>query len=320
MLNEKTNTWKPSVSVIVPVYNTKDYLEKCLNSLINQTLYNIEVVMIDDGSFDGSEKICDYYSEIDSRFSVFHKNNEGLAAARNKGISLTHADYVMFVDSDDWVEPEFCEAPFYVAQCYNVDVVAFQYLQHGRILASKRRCFPVEGIIAKKEVLSKYWSFTDAVVWNKLYRKELFKGIQFPVGHLCEDGAVTHLVVHKANTIYLLNKYLYNHLNFRSDSISNQMSSQFVEDAFNYGFERINNLKQWGYNYSDEEMKLALLYLLICGRDSELSNRNDRILHQNKTFPRNASLKQKIMFHLYKLSPELFDIIAKMSNMRFEEK
>lgn len=313
-------TAKPLVSVIVPVYNTKEYLDRCLESLRNQTLHNIEIVLIDDGSYDGSELICDLYSKNDSRFIVFHKDNGGLAAARNDGLNLAHASYIMFVDSDDWVEPEFCELTYHIAETNNADVVVFQYYQHGRLFTSKRRLFPSGGISSSEDVLTKYWSFTGAVVWNKLYRRYLFKGIQFPFGHLCEDGAVTHLVIYKAKRVFLSNEHLYHHLNYRNDSISNNMKHQFYGDAFHYGFERLGDLKSWGYDYTDEEMKLALLYLLICGRDSELSDKNERVLLQNTTYPQNASLKQKIMFRLFRLSPELFDVIAKASKMRLKER
>ena len=113
---ERNKTTVPDISIIVPIYNIKAYLDQCLNSLRNQTLQNIEVILIDDGSSDGSSGVCDTYVKKDSRFRVIHKQNEGLSAARNEGLNAALADYIMFVDRDDWVEPEFCEAPYHVAK------------------------------------------------------------------------------------------------------------------------------------------------------------------------------------------------------------
>lgn len=107
----------PKVSVIVPVYNVEPYLRQCLDSIVSQTLKDIEIILIDDGSTDGSGEICDEYKREDHRIRVIHKVNEGLSAARNDGIDASTAPYIMFVDGDDWVEPEFCETPCRVGQC-----------------------------------------------------------------------------------------------------------------------------------------------------------------------------------------------------------
>ena len=96
-----------NVSVIIPVYNVRQYLPTCLASLQNQTMKEIEIILVDDGSTDGSAEICDQYATYDPRFHVIHKENEGLSAARNDGLQMARADYVMFVDSDDWWSPVF---------------------------------------------------------------------------------------------------------------------------------------------------------------------------------------------------------------------
>ena len=102
----------PKVSVIVPIYKVKPFLRQCIDSIINQTLKDIEIILVDDGSVDGEAEICDEYAIHDKRIKVIHKNNEGLSAARNDGLDQATAPYIMFVDSDDWVEPEFCELPY----------------------------------------------------------------------------------------------------------------------------------------------------------------------------------------------------------------
>ena len=117
----------------------------------------------------------------------------------------------MFVDSDDYVEPNFCELPYCIAEDHEADLIIFQYIIHRKGKENKRRPFPLEGVTSKEDVLTQYWSFASSVAWNKLYKRELFYGITYPIGHLSEDGAVTHRLVYKANTIYLINEYLYHY-------------------------------------------------------------------------------------------------------------
>ena len=193
------------VSIIVPVYNVKDYLEQCLLSVIYQTLLDIEIIVIDDGSNDGSELICDVFGEKDSRITVIHKENQGLSAARNDGLNLAKGDYVMFVDSDDWVEPDFCATPYQVAKDTNAEIVVFQRTWHSGNEIKCQAPFPKEGIVPKNEVLADLWNLVGVVSWNKLYKRELFDDVHFPNGRLCEDNAVTHRVIHKAKGVYLLN-------------------------------------------------------------------------------------------------------------------
>ena len=110
------------VSVIVPIYNVENYVKKCLDSLAAQTLKDVEFILIDDGSTDNSGKIADQYSS-DPRFHIFHTENRGLSAARNYGIDQSHGEYLMFVDGDDWVAPDYCRIPYETAITNNADLV-----------------------------------------------------------------------------------------------------------------------------------------------------------------------------------------------------
>ena len=118
--------FKPLVSVIVPVYNVEPYLHRCIDSLVHQTLKDIEIILIDDGSTDGCGKICDEYAAADTRIRVVHQENAGLCEARNTGIDRAQADYLMFVDSDDWVQAEFCEIPLMLAKEHQADLACFR--------------------------------------------------------------------------------------------------------------------------------------------------------------------------------------------------
>ena len=106
MLQRESHLQDPLISIIVPVYNVERYLVKCLDSIVNQTYQNLQIILIEDGSSDNSGKICDDYSKKDQRISVIHKRNEGLSAARNEGLDIAEGEYIGFVDSDDYIEPD----------------------------------------------------------------------------------------------------------------------------------------------------------------------------------------------------------------------
>ena len=118
---------KPDISIIVPVYEVEPYLRQCLDSLVNQTKKEIEIIVIDDGSTDNCGKIIDEYVEKDNRIKAIHQQNLGISESRNKGIDMAAADHLMFVDGDDWVKPTFCEKAFELMTEKQVDIVFFQY-------------------------------------------------------------------------------------------------------------------------------------------------------------------------------------------------
>ena len=111
------------ISIIIPIYNVEKYLEKCLDSILNQTYKNLEIILIDDGSTDNSPNICNSYCEKDKRIKIIHKNNEGVSSARNKGIELSKGKYIVFIDSDDYVSNEHIEVLYDCIISNNVDLV-----------------------------------------------------------------------------------------------------------------------------------------------------------------------------------------------------
>ena len=115
------------ISIIVPIYNVSQYLKECLDSLLAQTFKDIEIILVDDGSTDNSGKIADEYAMIDNRIRVIHQTNQGLSAARNNGINISTSPYVMFVDSDDFVDQHYCEIPYKIIKENNADVVCFEF-------------------------------------------------------------------------------------------------------------------------------------------------------------------------------------------------
>lgn len=167
------------VSIIIPVYNTKNYLKRCLDSVKNQTYNNLEIICVDDGSTDGSEYIVDEYAKLDDRFIVIHKENGGESSARNAGLQASTGDYIGFMDCDDWIEPDMYEVLVSNIQKYNADISAVSWFKtyddkEIKIVNNKA----VKTGIIDRDLLLRYIYERDeyqgfAYMWDKLYRREI---------------------------------------------------------------------------------------------------------------------------------------------------
>lgn len=185
----------PLISVIVPVYNVEKYLRKCVETIINQTYKNIEIILVDDGSTDNSGVICDQMKEIDSRIIVAHKQNGGLSDARNFGMTIAKGEYYSFVDSDDYIAPDMIEYLYSLCIKFNTLMSVCSYylvLKNGSKLISQGN--------GKEVCLSAHDALEDMLysgqvcinAWAKLYHKSLFKLITYPKGMLYEDNGTTY--------------------------------------------------------------------------------------------------------------------------------
>lgn len=187
------NTDEPLVSVIIPVYNVSRYLPQCLDSVISQTWRNLEIIIIDDGSTDGSGRICDQYADRDGRIKVIHSPNRGLSAARNLGLENLKGQYIAFVDSDDLIEPHAIETLIRTALLTESHVVTagFCYEYVGRTVHTSTGTGDLQTFRGRDILTALVEGQFRNVVWNKLYRAECFEDIRFPDGHNYEDNAIT---------------------------------------------------------------------------------------------------------------------------------
>ena len=203
----------PLVSIIVPIYKVEPYLRRCLDSIVNQTYTNIEIILIDDGSPDNCPQICDEYASKDNRIKVIHKMNGGLSDARNSGIDISKGEYISFVDSDDWVDEKYIEILLDLTIKENADIVIGEYTKtQGVILQEKQNIWTKT--YSSKEALIRLFSknnITFTVSWGKLYKKELFNSIRFPIGKFHEDEFTTYILFYNSTKIVYTSKILYNY-------------------------------------------------------------------------------------------------------------
>lgn len=218
------------VSVIIPVYNVKPYLTEALESVIHQTYENLEILIIDDGSTDGSQFICDEYKEKDERIAVVHQNNKGLSGARNVGLDLIHGEAVAFLDSDDAYHPEYVMTLIKAMVLEQSDIVVCKYTAHrttGKMERSgQERIAPIarEGLYDRKEALIALAETRINIgVWNKIYKRELWKSIRFPEGHVYEDMDTTYRIFDACKSVYVIDQPLFLYRK-RSDSITESSS------------------------------------------------------------------------------------------------
>lgn len=220
---------KPAVSVIVPVYKVEKYLDKCVQSILGQTFGDFELILVDDGSPDSCGAICDAWKEKDSRVRVIHKANGGLSAARNTGIEQAQGDYLLFVDSDDWIAEDMLATLHSLIRDADADMACcnfFSVNEDGTQHWEDARITP--GVWTQEDFWKQYFSsnaktYCD-VAWNKLYKKELFREVRYPVGRINEDIYVMYALVSQCRRIAATDKKGYYYL-FRQSSIMNQKRS-----------------------------------------------------------------------------------------------
>lgn len=219
------------ISVIVPVYNIKDYIEICIESLIGQTYRNLEILLVDDGATDGSGHICDRFAGQDNRITVLHKENGGLSDARNYAIDRAHGDLLAFVDGDDWIHPQMYELMLNVMESQEADVVTCWFEQQDKEFARQQY---EQGDLDIK-LLSGAGALCDietplVVAWNKLYKKEIFENIRYPKGKLHEDEYIIHRIFYQCKKVAVIDKPLYFYT-IRNGSIVAQMTSNRIDNA-----------------------------------------------------------------------------------------
>ena len=209
------------ISVIVPVYNSEAYLENCLNSIIQQTYQNLEIILVNDGSTDGSAAICQRYKIQDPRVKVYHKSNGGVGSSRNRALEAVTGDYILFVDNDDWLELDHIKSLYHLLKKADADIAIGNFTQfmeeEGNFLIHVGGNDYFERIYSPFEWFQHQYdgqynlSQCFTVPWAKLYKAELFKEIVYPTDKTVEDDYTTYKVYLQADKIVYMNRAIYLH-------------------------------------------------------------------------------------------------------------
>ena len=267
----------PKVSIIVPVYNVEKYLTRCIDSILNQIFKDFELILVNDGSTDKSLDICKHYKNIDNRICIINKENGGLSSARNAGLDIAKGEYIGFVDSDDYIEDDMYEILLNLIKKYDADVSIcnlYDVIDGNEYIRNKEN-----GIreysrldILKEVLLDKN---IQSYAWNKLYKKELFDEIKYPIGKKYEDIGTTFYVFEKCNKIVVTSEPEYYYLK-RSDSLVNNVTESTVLDyteiiiqRYLYTKENIKELKKYNNYYLAKTLITAHNDIELLGSISE---------------------------------------------------
>lgn len=299
------------VSVIVPVYNVEKYLNRCVDSVVEQSYENLEIILVDDGSTDGSGIICDYYNKKDARVVVIHKANGGLSDARNVGIDIAKGEYLCFVDSDDYIDKRFVQTLYDNLKQYGTSVSAVNLA----CFDENNRYRNVSDTQGEPEILSELDSirflFTNQkycnYAWNKMYKTELFKGVRYPFGKKMEDLGTTYLLIEKAGKVVYNPKALYYYYQ-RSDSILHSPDSNFWKDKYDLTYKRYLEIKKT-YPMLKENYDFFVNTVFECYQYLNKQLRNNAKKEMKALWNKvktEYKLKKRIKYFVFQLNDELF--------------
>ncbi len=307
------NNSKPLVTFIVPVYNVEKYLSRCIDSIINQSYNNIEIILIDDGSPDRCPEICDYYADKYDNVIVIHQENMGLSAARNTGMANSKGDYISFVDSDDFLHPKFTKECLRLIKKYKTQIVQCSFI------SGSDSHFPDASIDSKELFFHDSYMFGDRRVkitaCGKLYDVRSLNSLSFPVGRINEDEFFTYKAIANSGSIAVTNKQLYYYYS-NPNSITHKESDYKRLDFIEAYHERISYFKKRNdkiaFNLSLKEYAIRLLlYYCSCKRNPR--NQNDTSVFINEFekaykriyFNRSIAIKEKVLLYAFHFSPYL---------------
>lgn len=272
------------ISVIVPIYNDAQYLPQCIESICGQTYHDLEILLIDDGSSDGSSEICDAYRKRDSRIAVFHKENGGAVSARKAGMIRATGEYIAFADGDDWLEPEMLERLFAVLSCEKADIVMCgRFEETGSVRKEVYHGIPT-GRYDKKALKEKVyprmivngaffeWGLFPGL-WDKLFRRECVEKFLMAVDErvtMGDDAACTYPCILNANSICVLGECLYHYRQTLLSTVKQREEAKLERKRFEILYHSVlTSLEQYKSIYDlTEQWKEYLLFLMVPRADT----------------------------------------------------
>lgn len=265
----------PKVSVIVPVYNVEPYLRKCLDSLLAQTLKDIEIICVDDGSTDGSPDILKEYGSGDARLRVVREANAGQAAARNRGLDLAMADFVMFCDADDWVEPTWCEELYgAIVAREDVDLVVARAAIDGDCDRKRRNVLEANQKLRFRGVRrasADMFPRVDHGLWMKIFRRSLIDRhrLCFPVGEFCEDWSFSYAYLSVCGNVRFLDRTLYHYVQREGSTLNGSWTSGRVMLDFVRQWDRLRRFLVTAGKWADWRLRMLEYGAIMFGIGGE---------------------------------------------------
>lgn len=282
----------PLISVLVPIFNSEKELRKCLDSIINQTYENLEIIIVNDGSTDKSGEICDEYQQKDQRIKAIHQKNRGIASTRNVCLSNATGDYIAFVDSDDSILPDMYRDMLEKSLETNADIVIcdFKNVYPEDMPKEDTPVIPFEeGEISPKKYADKVSGEhcgALSIAWNKLYKRHLFENITYPDGKIHEDDATIHRICHNCKKIFYMKKTYYLYYKNREGIMHKKFSAERL-DSTDAILDRINF-------FSDNEYPDSMIYkcelFLISDFISSIRNLDKKNKEDRKTIKEKLQL------------------------------
>lgn len=329
------------ISVIIPIYNIKEeYLKKCLNSISIQNSDDIEFILVDDGSLDDSGKICDEYAEKDNRFVVVHQENQGVSVARNVGMEKSNAEWITFIDPDDWIENNWAEVLLNAVKTASADIIMFDYYQEFATKQSPQFFMPISGYLNEDYlkaikiapfnqfiISGKHKEYETNVIWNKVYRTKLIKDNNMwfdPKARKGQDVIFNAEILQITSRIYYIHNPLY-HYRYLQESITNRYNPDvrfYNEIAFKH-YERIIEKYSLPKSYKDAFYVRVLTRLYSCMRLFYFHKQNtmsfvsikNELNHILDSYPYNIALKI-VDYSSLSYSENLFVYTLKKRNYR----
>lgn len=280
------------ISVIVPIYNVKKYLKQCIESICSQTYRDLEIILVDDGSCDGSSEVCDSYQSTDDRIVVKHKENEGLVNARKLGLQLSQGRYIAYVDGDDWIEPDMLEKLYDKMTESDADIVMCGHFNDTGSISNEAYHDMPEGYYGKKQLVEDVYpemivgsAFFDWKVypslWGKLFKKECIMDYQIAVDarlKMGEDAACTYPALLNADSIYILHKCLYHYRQTTTSMVKDVQDYEKEREQFQILYSSVDkSFEQYAYIYDLREQWLKYVLFLMIPRSDGLYAGYDRL-------------------------------------------
>ena len=318
------------ISVIVPIYNVEKYLKKCIDSIINQTYKNLEIILVDDGSPDNCGKICDEYAKNDKRIKVIHKKNGGLSDARNAGIDIAKGKYIGFVDSDDYIVSDMYEYLYniLIENSSDISICDYEYYYEKNNIIGKSNNVKINETVDKKEALRRLMGNSIGnYAWNKLYKRDLFNDVRYPVGKKMEDCGTTYKLFYLSNKITIGNERKYYYLQ-RDDSILHKKNFSFYKDFFELTLEKYKFIKEKYPEIIENDIDMVNKILTLYFEQSEgmekyIETYNDELMSlfnqitTDKNFKKSINMKMRVKLALFKANKKLF---IKISQRKYNKK